>query len=55
MSKGEFIRKYKALGKYDRASVKSHWEGVYKNALFPETFDHAERVLLWIREAENNG
>ena len=36
----------------ERKEVKRHWEDVYKNAIFPETLEEAERILTWIREAE---
>ena len=36
----------------EREQVKRYWEGVYKNAHFPETLKEAESRLLWIREAE---
>ena len=53
MTKAKFIRKYRKLNAEDRADVKAYWENRYKGAHFIETLDTAERVLLWIREAEN--
>ena len=53
MKKSEFIKKFLSLGENDRAEIKSAWEDIYKGAIFRESLQEAEKMLLWIREAEN--
>lgn len=52
MTKAQFIKKYKTLSEQDKQTVKQYHEDILKSAIFPATFEIAEKCLLWIREAE---
>ena len=52
MNKKEFIKKYKTLSEQDKRTVKKYHEDMLKNAIFLDTFNIAERTLLWIHELE---
>jgi hypothetical protein len=52
MTKHEFITKYKTLSQSDKNKVKQFHEEQLKNAIFIDTYEIAERCLLWIKEAE---
>lgn len=52
MGKTEFQRKYKELPSSLRKEVKEYHEKQYKQAIFPETLERAEQILLWIKEVE---
>lgn len=52
MTKQQFIKKYRTLSEQDKKTVKQYHEDMLKSAIFIETFETAEKCLLWIREAE---
>ena len=52
MTKAQFIKKYKTLSEQDKRTVKEYHENQLKNAIFIETYETAEKCLLWIRETE---
>ena len=52
MTKAQFIKKYRTLSKQDKQTVKEYHENMLKNAIFIDTFNIAEKALLWIQEAE---
>ena len=54
LTKKEFIKQYKKLTPEQKKEVKQFHEEKYKNAIFEETFNTAEKCLLWIREIEEN-
>ena len=53
----EFIRSYQANWKRAtpaaRKAAKEHWVDIYKNAIFPESFHNAERMLAVIADLES--
>ena len=51
MDRKHFIELFKTLSKEEQKEVEKHWLDVYKNAVFPETFDIAEQTLNWIIDA----
>ena len=53
MTKREFTKKYKALTAAQKAEIKTYYTDLMKGAHFVETFDLAEKCLLWIREIES--
>lgn len=52
MTKQQFIKAFKELSQEDKDKVKQFHEEQLKNAIFIDTFETAEKCLLWIREAE---
>ena len=54
LTKKEFIKQYKQLTEADKKKVKQYHENMLKGAIFEDTFNTAEKCLLWIREAEEN-
>lgn len=54
LTKKEFIKQYKKLTPEQKKEVKQFHEEKYKNAIFENTFEQAEKCLLWIREADEN-
>lgn len=52
MSKQNFMRKYRTLSAVEKASLRAYYEGMYKNAVLPNTYALAETALLWMREAD---
>lgn len=52
MGKTEFVRKYRKLSEEEKKAVKRNLMERYRQAMFPETLEWAERRLLWIRYAE---
>jgi hypothetical protein len=52
MTKQQFIKAFKKLSQEDKDKVKQFHEEQLKNAIFIDTFEIAEKCLLWIREAE---
>lgn len=52
LTKREFIKEYKKLPSEKKQEVKRYHEVKLKNAIFKDTFEQAEKCLLWIREAE---
>lgn len=53
MTKAKFKRLFISANTKEREQIKSCWEDIYKGAIFAESLQEAETVLLWIREAEN--
>ena len=53
----EFIRSYRENWKRAtpaaRKAAKEHWVDIYKNAIFPESFHSAERMLAAIADLES--
>ena len=53
----EFIRSYRANSKRatpaTRKAAKEHWVDIYKNAIFPESFRNAEKMLAVIADLES--
>ena len=52
LTKKEFQKKYMVLSETDKAKVKEYHEGILKSAIFIDTYEIAEKCLLWIRELE---
>lgn len=52
MTKQQFIKQFKTLTKAEQEQVEQFHNDKLKNAIFVETFETAERALLWIREAK---
>lgn len=52
LTKTSFIRYYTTLTPEDREKLKTYLNDVLKYSLFLESFDFAEKRLLWIREIE---
>ena len=52
MTKQQFIKQFKTLSKWKQEQAEQYYTGLLKNAIFQETFETAERTLLWIREAK---
>ena len=54
----EFIKSYRANWKQAtptmRKAAKEYWIDIYKNAIFPESFRNAERMLAVISELESD-
>lgn len=48
-----FVKAYLDLTKEDQAVVKAYFEDMLKDAIFPATYDKAEKALLTIRDIEN--
>lgn len=53
ISKRGFIASYRRMNQTERERVKAHFTDMYSSAMFPDTFQFAEKRLMWIREAEN--
>lgn len=53
ITKRGFIAAYRRMDQVERERVKTHFTDMYSSAMFPDTFQFAERRLMWIREAEN--
>lgn len=53
MTKRGFIAAFRKMSPVERERVKTHFTEMYTSAMFPDTFQFAERRLMWIREAEN--
>ena len=55
----EFIRSYRANWKRAtpaaRKAAKEHWTDIYRNAIFPESFHNAERMLAVIADLDSEG
>ena len=55
----DFIRSYRAHGKRAtpaaKKAAKEHWEDIYKNAIFPESFHNAEKMLAVIADLAMDG
>ena len=53
----DFIRSYRANWKRAtpaaKKAAKEHWVDIYKNAIFPESFRNAERMLAVIADLES--
>lgn len=54
MTKAQFIKQYNKLSDSDKDKVKQFHEDMLKTAIFIDTYETAEKALLWIREAEQN-
>lgn len=52
MNKKEFQKQFAALSEQDKQKVKVYHEEKLKNAIFIDTYEIAEKCLLWIREVE---
>ena len=52
MNKKQFIKKYLSLAPEDRQKVKTYYNDLMAGAVFVNTFETAEKRLLWIMEAE---
>ena len=52
MTKKQFQKQFAALSQEDKNKVKQFHENQLKNAIFIDTFETAEKCLLWIREVE---
>ena len=52
MNKKQFQSQYLKLTQEDKNKVKEFHENQLKNAIFVDTFETAEKCLLWIREIE---
>ena len=54
----EFIKSYRANWKQAtptmRKAAKEYWTDIYRNAIFPESFRNAERMLAVISELESD-
>ena len=54
----EFIKSYRAKWKQAtptmRKAAKEYWIDIYRNAIFPESFHNAERMLAVISELESD-
>lgn len=54
----EFIKSYRANWKRatpeKRKAAKEYWTDIYRNAIFPESFHNAERMLAVISELESD-
>ena len=54
-----FIRSYRANWKRAtpaaKKAAKEHWADIYKNAIFPESFRNAEKMLAIIADLEMDG
>lgn len=55
----EFIKSYRANWKRasseTRKAAKEYWLDIYRNAIFPESFRNAERMLAVIADLEREG
>ena len=55
----EFIRSYRANWKRAtpaaRKAAKEYWTDIYRNAIFPESFHNAEKMLAVIADLESEG
>ena len=55
----EFIKSYGANWKSAtpaaRKAAKEYWADIYRNAIFPESFRNAERMLAVIADLESEG
>ena len=55
----EFIRSYRENWKRAtpaaRKAAKEHWVDIYRNAIFPESFCNAEKMLAVIADLESEG
>ena len=53
----DFISSYRANWKRAtpaaRKAAKEHWADIYRNAIFPESFRNAERILAVIADLES--
>lgn len=58
MNMNDFMQSYRgkwaAATPESRAAAKAHWVDIYKNAIFPESFRNAERMLALIAELEDD-
>lgn len=52
MTKKEFIKQFLKLSPENKQKVKQYHEDMLKGAIFIETYETAEKCLLWIQEAE---
>ena len=54
----EFIKSYrknwKKASSATRKAVKEYWIDIYRNAIFPESFRNAEKMLAVISELESD-
>ena len=54
----EFIKSYRAKWKRAtptmRKAAKEYWTDIYRNAIFPESFHNAEKMLAVISELESD-
>ena len=54
----EFIKSYRAKWKQAtptmRKAAKEYWIDIYRNAIFPESFHNAEKMLAVISELESD-
>lgn len=54
MNKTDFQREFKKLPVSVRKEVKEYHEKKYKQAIFLDTLERAEEILLWIKEVEED-
>lgn len=52
LTKKQFQKQYAALSQEDKNKVKQYHEDMLKSAIFIDTFETAEKCLLWIKEME---
>ena len=52
-TKAQYKALYAKLDAEHKARTKAYYEEMYRNAIFPETLDLAEKILLAIREYED--
>ena len=52
LTKKQFQKQYATLSQEDKNKVKQYHEEQLLNAIFIDTFETAEKCLLWIRETE---
>ena len=48
----EFMKNYRKASPTARKAAKEHWKNIFECAIFPNTFELAEGILLAIREME---
>ena len=54
LTKRQFKKQFAALSQEDKNKVKQYHEDMLKSAIFIDTYEIAEKCLLWIREVEEN-
>ena len=54
MNKTDFQKEFKKLPVSVRKEVKEYHEQKYKQAIFLDTLERAEEILLWIKEVEED-